>query len=143
MIFSDTINGTTIISYVTCDRVHSAPLAAIEAACDEVNEVEPKPGPHPFFGITVEVDLVRWASTSHAPLVDLSDAIDEWCSWIDEVCELAADRGDDSTAEAREMHGYLFSDEIADVYDGAANDPPHARVSTLHDAVTTAIEVIQ
>lgn len=40
-------------------------------------------------GITTEVDFIKWASTSHEPLTDLRDAVDEWCSWIDEVCELA------------------------------------------------------
>lgn len=124
MLFKDTINDVTTISYWTCDRIHTAPLAAIEAAHEAANEEEVKPGPHPFHSITTEVDPVKWASVGHTALDHLTDAIDAWAEWVDEAVAEAEARGDDSTEHAREFTGYVFRDE-------------------LHDLVTTALEVVQ
>lgn len=111
MLFKDKINDVITISYWTCDRIHTAPLASIEAAHESANE-EVKPGPHPFHGITAEVDPVRWASVGHTALDHLTDAIDAWAEWVDEVVAEAEARGDDSTEHAREFTGYVFRDEV-------------------------------
>lgn len=131
MLFKDTINDVTTISYWTCDRIHTAPLAAIEAAHEAANEEEVKPGPHPFHSITTEVDPVKWASVGHTALDHLTDAIDAWAEWVDEAVAEAEARGDDSTEHAREFTGYVFRDEMP------------VEVRTLHDLVTTALEVVQ
>lgn len=106
-------NDDGIISYLTCDRVHSAPLAEILAAWHSMHETC-RPGPSPFTAITIERDLSEWAASAHCPLVDLTDPIDEWCSWVDDVVEQAADAGDDTTDNAREIVGYVFAEEIPD-----------------------------
>lgn len=130
MLFKDKINNVTTISYWTCDRIHTAPLTAIEAAHEAATE-EVKPGPHPFHGITAEVDPVKWASTAHKELDLVADAIDAWAEWIDEAVAEAEARGDDSTEHAREFTGYVFRDELP------------VEVRTLHELVTAAIEVVQ
>lgn len=129
MLFKDIANNVTIISYWTCDRIHSAPLASIEAAHEVANEEEVKPGPHPFHAVTVEVDPVKWAAVAHTELDHITDAIDAWAEWIDEAVAEAEARGDDSTEHAREFTGYVIRDELP--------------VRTLHDLVTTALEVVQ
>ena len=119
MLFMDTINETSLISYVCSDQVHTANLDDIVGAVDRLHSGEVTAGPHPFHRFTEEVPLGEWAATGHMELDESTigaeqfDAIAEWADWLDEVIAEAEARGDDDTELAREFVGYLFASDIA------------------------------
>ena len=110
MIFND--NGT--ISYVYRDRVHTAMKRDIEAA-NTAAEAGIKPGPHPFHAITHEVAFTTWASAGHSATEEMSDALDAWCSWIEDATNDAEEMGDSTTEHARERCGYIFRSDLDDI----------------------------
>lgn len=132
MLFND--NGT--ISYVYRDRVHTALLTDIEAA-HAAADADIKPGPHPFHAITHEVELPPWASSGHTSTEEMSDALDAWCSWVEEATNEAEDMGESTTHDARERAGFIFKHDLEDLTDNTCTG------HTVVGCTVRGLEVVQ